>query len=65
MTPTSIASILKALLADAEEVAPDTLPECTTPVEGYDYGRAHAYRFCLKRAQAYRFCLKLIETVES
>jgi hypothetical protein len=55
VTPTSIASILKALLADAEEVAPDTLPECTTPVEGYDYGRA----------QAYRFCLKLIETVES
>lgn len=52
MTPTSIASILKALLADAEEVAPDTLPECTTSVESYDYGRAHAYRFCLKLVES-------------
>lgn len=55
MTPSAISSILKALLADADEVAPETFAECTTPVEGYDYGRAHAYRFCLK----------LIETVES
>jgi hypothetical protein len=55
VTPSAISSILKALLADAEEVAPETFAECTTSVEGYDYGRA----------QAYRFCLKLIETVES